>query len=86
MSQTYNVRLSSDERMMLRSRSASDPSDEWELLLNTRIDAEQGNRNPFVKPCSPTWYIPLHQTGHERARCADGRQLFPVAVIKSLSS
>ncbi len=35
---------------MLRAWSASDPPDAWELLRNTRIEAEQGNRNPFVKP------------------------------------
>ena len=50
MSETYNVRLSRDERMTLQAWSASDPPDEWELLRNTRIEAEQGNRNPFVKP------------------------------------
>ncbi len=52
MSETYNVRLSRDERMTLQAWSASDPPDAWELLRHTRIEAEQGNRNPFVKPCS----------------------------------
>jgi deoxyribonuclease-1 len=34
---------------MFEAWSKSDPVDEWERLRDRRIDAVQGNKNPFVK-------------------------------------
>lgn len=49
MSDTYNIKLTPAQRKMFEEWSGADPVDEWERLRDTRIDAAQGNRNPFVK-------------------------------------
>jgi deoxyribonuclease-1 len=49
MSQTYNVTLTAAMRAMFEQWSTADPADDWERLRNDRIEAAQGNRNPFAE-------------------------------------
>lgn len=50
MSDAYNIRLSPTERQRFEAWSEADSVDQRELLRDSRIEAEQGNRNPFVRP------------------------------------
>lgn len=46
------IALSGAERRMLEEWDAADPVDEWECERGRRIEAIQGNENPFVEePC-----------------------------------
>ena len=49
MSDTYNIRLSKQERKMMNVWDKFDPVDEWELLKNERVKLLQNNYNHFVK-------------------------------------
>ena len=49
MSDTYGIKLSNSQRQMFETWSKQDPPDQWERLRNIRIEAAQGNKNPFVK-------------------------------------
>lgn len=49
MSDTYGIALTSEQRTMFQAWSKSDPVDQWERLRNRRIEAVQGNSNPYVK-------------------------------------
>ncbi|HZO00140.1 MAG TPA: endonuclease [Burkholderiales bacterium] len=49
MSGTYNIKLTAAQRAMFQVWSQADPVDSWELLRDTRIEAVQGNKNPFVR-------------------------------------
>ena len=50
MSETYNIRLSREERAMFEAWHEADPVDAFEVLRDQRIDAIQGNRNDCVRP------------------------------------
>ena len=50
MSETYGIDLKPGAKTMFESWSAADAVDEWERTRNRRIDAVQGNTNPFVQP------------------------------------
>lgn len=49
MSDTYSIELTAAQRAMFEEWSKDDPVDSWERLRNERIDAAQGNVNPYVK-------------------------------------
>jgi deoxyribonuclease-1 len=49
MADTYKIKITAARRKMFYDWSAADPVDDFERLRDTRIDAAQGNRNPFVK-------------------------------------
>lgn len=49
MSETYKIKLTDPQRKMFEAWSQADPVDNWERLRDRRIEAAQGNRNPFVK-------------------------------------
>ena len=49
MEQTYDVRLSRQQRQLFRAWDRQDPPDAWELERNRRIKAVQGNGNSFVE-------------------------------------
>ena len=49
MSGTYNIKLTAAQRAMFQVWSQADPVDSWELLRDRRIEAVQGNKNPFVR-------------------------------------
>ena len=49
MVETYMVKITPSQRKMFEDWSAADPVDVFERLRDTRIEAAQGNRNPFVK-------------------------------------
>lgn len=49
MSDTYNIKLTAAQRAMFQVWSQADPVDSWELLRDRRIEAVQGNKNPFVR-------------------------------------
>lgn len=49
MSDTYSVALTGEQRKMFEAWSKSDPVDDWERLRNRRVEAVQGNTNPYVK-------------------------------------
>jgi deoxyribonuclease I len=49
MTATYKIRLTMAQRDMFEAWSKSDPVDEWEKLRDRRIEAVQGNKNPFVR-------------------------------------
>ncbi|MEK7856718.1 MAG: endonuclease, partial [Acidobacteriota bacterium] len=49
MSDTYGIKITDSQRKMFEDWSKSDPPDAWERLRNRRIDAAQGNKNPYVK-------------------------------------
>lgn len=53
MSATYKIGLSDEQRKMFISWSRADPVDSWEMLRDRRVDAAQGNRNPFVTVTQP---------------------------------
>lgn len=48
MNKIYGVSLSSNTKAMMNSWSNDDPPDAWEIERDKRIEAIQGNRNPFV--------------------------------------
>ena len=48
MAETYNVRLTAEQRAMFEQWSQDDPPNAFERLRDRRIEAAQGNRNPFV--------------------------------------
>lgn len=48
MSDTYGVKLTTEQRSMFEAWSNADPVDKWERLRNRRIDAAQGNKNPYI--------------------------------------
>jgi len=48
MVETYKVKITPAQRKMFEEWSAADPVDDFERLRDTRINAAQGNRNPFV--------------------------------------
>ncbi len=50
MSETYNVRLSQEEQAMFEAWHVADPVDAFELLRDQRIEAIQGNKNPWARP------------------------------------
>ena len=50
MSETYNVRFSREERAMFEAWHEADPVDAFEVLRDQRIEANQGNKNPRVRP------------------------------------
>ncbi len=50
MSEAYNVRLSREERAMFKAWHEADPVDAFEVLRDQRIEAIQGNANPWVRP------------------------------------
>jgi deoxyribonuclease I len=49
MSDTYGVKLTLTTRRMFSDWSKIDPVDRWERLRDIRIEAAQGNSNPFVQ-------------------------------------
>lgn len=49
MADTYGIELPAEMRGMFEAWSAADPPDELELLRDARIEAAQGNRNPFLR-------------------------------------
>ncbi len=48
MSHTYGIRLSRQDIQLYSAWNKQDPVDAWELERNGRIEAIQGNRNPFI--------------------------------------
>jgi len=50
MSETYNIRLSQEERAMFEAWDEADPVSSWERTRDQRIEVIQGNSNPWVKP------------------------------------
>ncbi len=50
MSETYGIPVSVEDRLMFTGWALVDPVDRWEILRDERIEAAQGNRNPYVRP------------------------------------
>ena len=50
MSETYNIRLSQEERARIEGWHEADAVSDWEKLRDERIEAIQGNKNRWVKP------------------------------------
>jgi len=48
MSDTYNLNMSQSERLLYTQWHNSYPPSKWEKQKNIRIEAIQGNRNPFI--------------------------------------
>ncbi|NCA72228.1 MAG: deoxyribonuclease I [Sphingobacteriia bacterium] len=48
MRDAYGFRLSRQDEQLYRAWSNGDPPDEWERARNRRIEAVQGNANPYV--------------------------------------
>ena len=48
MSDTYGFALPPAQRAMFEKWHKLDPPDEWEKLRDRRIEAAQGNKNPWV--------------------------------------
>lgn len=48
MSEKYKIRLSKQQRKLLKAWDKSDPVDAWEIERDKRISEVQGNSNPFV--------------------------------------
>jgi deoxyribonuclease I len=48
MNATYKIRITTAQRDMFEAWSKVDPVDQWERLRDRRIEAVQGNKNPFV--------------------------------------
>lgn len=48
MADTYGVTLAAGLRSLLEDWHRADPPDAWERLRDARIEAAQGNRNPYV--------------------------------------
>jgi deoxyribonuclease-1 len=46
---TYKIKLTTAQRDMFEAWSKSDPVDQWERLRDRRIEAVQGNKNPYVR-------------------------------------
>lgn len=49
MSDTYDIRLSKQQRELFNAWSKLDPPDSWEKERNRRIEKVQGNTNPYIK-------------------------------------
>jgi len=49
MSERHGVTIPDEERTMFERWSAEDPVSDWERERNARIQAIQGNANPFIK-------------------------------------
>ncbi|MFD2263422.1 endonuclease [Lacibacterium aquatile] len=50
MRDTYGVMFTPEQETMFQRWSTDDPVDDWEIERNRRIEAEQGNSNPYVRP------------------------------------
>jgi deoxyribonuclease-1 len=50
MAETYKIKLTVAQRDLVEAWSKSNPVDRWERLRDRRIEAVQGNRNPYVRP------------------------------------
>ncbi|MDH5410046.1 MAG: endonuclease [Alphaproteobacteria bacterium] len=48
MSNTYGLELNPEMRQQLQEWSVADPVDDWERVRDSRIEAVQGNGNPFL--------------------------------------
>ncbi len=48
MADQYSVELDASQRIMFEQWALEDPIDDWEIELNRRIAAIQGNLNPYV--------------------------------------
>lgn len=49
MSDTYDIRLSKQQRQLFTAWDKLDPPDSWEKERNQRIKKVQGNLNPYIK-------------------------------------
>jgi deoxyribonuclease-1 len=49
MADQYSVELDASQRIMFEQWALEDPVDDWEIELNYRIAAIQGNLNPYVR-------------------------------------
>jgi deoxyribonuclease I len=49
MTMTYKIKITTAQREMFEAWAKVDPVDQWELLRDRRIEAVQGNKNPFVR-------------------------------------
>ena len=49
MSETYGITITPEQRTIFLQWSAADPVDDWERLRNARVNAAQGNLNPYVR-------------------------------------
>jgi deoxyribonuclease-1 len=49
MAETYKINLTTAQRDMFGAWSKADPVERWEWLRDVRIEAVQGNRNPYVR-------------------------------------
>ena len=49
MSEKYNVRLSKQEKKMMKAWDKSDPISQWERTKNKRVERLQGNFNKYIK-------------------------------------
>jgi deoxyribonuclease I len=49
MSATYGIKITDVQRKQFAHWSNNDPVDQWEQLRNKRIEAAQGNKNPYLK-------------------------------------
>ena len=52
MIEAYGLAVRSEARAAFERWSKDDPPDAWERERDSRIQAEQGNSNPFVQPCA----------------------------------
>ena len=50
MIEAYDLEVRAAARAALMDWSETDPPDKWEVERDKRIEAEQGNSNPFVRP------------------------------------
>lgn len=53
MIDTYGVQVGAADLAVLKLWSLADPVDEWERLRDRRIEAAQGNFNPYVRNAAP---------------------------------
>ncbi|MFV3073148.1 endonuclease [Niveispirillum fermenti] len=53
MIDTYGVEVTEADLAVLKLWSLADPVDEWERLRDRRIEAAQGNFNPYVRNAAP---------------------------------
>jgi deoxyribonuclease-1 len=49
MADTYKIKLTTAQRDLFEAWSKADPVDQWERLRDRRIEAVQGNKNPYVR-------------------------------------
>ena len=49
MADRYGLKLSKQQKRLLQTWDSSDPIDNWESQRNIKIEAIQGNGNPFIK-------------------------------------